>query len=257
MSAADSVDVLDAFRAAALSVTKLYKMSAAAQARSRAEGYQDCLDDLLAFLDKENIGLSDGEGWTIRKWATDRQEPRDTISQTMESEDEVEKPETSASSPQLQRSSSVAPQHTGRTDAPMRDSAPPTFAPTSTQSISPITEDVEIVVPTQDTFTFQSSIPYPSHDTYISLANLDLSDSQSHPSNTTTRQGAAPNTSATTPTISRNARLRNGRPTSKAAINRVAGQKRKVNLAELFDLGSLGHGNGKDVFGGGKRSRHA
>ncbi|KAM7199346.1 hypothetical protein V8F20_005741 [Naviculisporaceae sp. PSN 640] len=259
----DSLDLLDAFKAAALSVTKLYKMSAAAQTRSRAEGYQDCLDDLLAFLDKENIGLSDGEGLTIRKWATDRQEPRDTISQTMESEDEVEKPETSASSPQLQRSSSVAPQPAVRNDTHMRDSAPPTVPSNTTPSISPIVEDVEIVVPSQETFNFQSSIPYPSysslpsHDTYISLANLDLSDSQTHSSNQTTRQGGSPTTTATTPTISRNARLRNGRPASRTALNRVAGQKRKVNLDEIFDLGSLGHGNGKDVFGGGKRSRHA
>ncbi|KAM7221344.1 hypothetical protein V8F06_003312 [Rhypophila decipiens] len=261
MNSADSGDVLDAFRAAALSVTKLYKMSASAQARSRAEGYQDCLDDLLAFLDKENIGLSDGEGWTIRKWATDRQEPRDTISQTMESEDEVEKPDTSASasSPQLQRSSSVAPQPTARIDEHMRDSAPPTVAPapSTTQSTTPIVEDVEIVVPSQDTFNFHSSIPYPSHDPYISLANLDLSDSQTHSSNTSSWQGTTSTPTPNTPTISRNSRLRNGRPSNRTAVNRMAGQKRKVNFAEFFDLDSSGHGNGKDMFGGGKRSRHA
>ena len=57
--------LLQAFKAAALSVTKLYKTAAADQGRTRAEGYQDALDELLAFLDREDIGLSDGEGWRI------------------------------------------------------------------------------------------------------------------------------------------------------------------------------------------------
>ena len=256
MSGADSAELLDAFRAAALSVTKLYKTSTAYQARSRADGYQDCLDDLLAFLDKENIGVSDGEGWRIRKWATDHLEPRDAISP--ESDEEVEKVDTSSSSPQLHRSSSLAPVPTGRTDPQMRESAPPTIIPAAARSTSPIVEDVDIVVPSQDNFTFQSSIAYPSHETYMNLANLDLSDSQAH-SSPTSRQGATTATATTgTPSIVRNTRLRNGRSTSRTTINRVAGQKRKVNLAEIFDLGSLGHGNGKDVFGGGgKRSRHA
>jgi hypothetical protein len=56
--------LLDVFKAAALSVTKLYKTSALAEAKARTDGYQDCIDDLLAFLDKGNIGLSDGEGWS-------------------------------------------------------------------------------------------------------------------------------------------------------------------------------------------------
>ncbi|RAL65399.1 hypothetical protein DID88_000967 [Monilinia fructigena] len=37
------------FKAAALSVTNLYKTAAADQARARAEGYQDALDELLSF----------------------------------------------------------------------------------------------------------------------------------------------------------------------------------------------------------------
>ena len=57
-------ELLSAFKAAALSVTNLYKNAASEQARSRAAGYQDALDDLLSFLDKENLGLGDGEGWS-------------------------------------------------------------------------------------------------------------------------------------------------------------------------------------------------
>ena len=60
------------FKAAALSVTNLYKTATAENARSREAGYQDALDDLLAFLDRENMGLMDGEGWRVRRWATER-----------------------------------------------------------------------------------------------------------------------------------------------------------------------------------------
>ncbi|KKF94944.1 hypothetical protein CFO_g2723 [Ceratocystis platani] len=59
MSVDSPEQLLDAFRAAALSVTKLYKTSASAQNKARLDGYQDCLEDLLAFLDRENIGLGD------------------------------------------------------------------------------------------------------------------------------------------------------------------------------------------------------
>ncbi|UKZ52020.1 hypothetical protein TrVGV298_005787 [Trichoderma virens] len=96
--------LLDVFKAAALSVTKLYKTSAKAEARARADGYQECLDDLLMFLDKENIGLDDGEGWRIRRWATERLDGRDAGHQSAESEDEVDKGERNTS-PEITRAS--------------------------------------------------------------------------------------------------------------------------------------------------------
>lgn len=228
-------DLIDAFKAAALSVTKLYKTSAAAQAKSRADGYQDCLEDILAFLDREGLGTGDGEGSRIRRWVLERVEGRDT-SQTLESEeDEVEKPEV-VSSPELHRTNS-APQLL-RTEVQMKDTEPPTHV---VQDSSPVPDEpAEIVVPSQETFTFQSSLPYPN------LANLDLSDSHTH--NSPSRQ-----TSSSTP---RTARGRAVRPGPRPTLGRGAGQKRKVNLAEIFDLASLN--NGKDVFGnGGKRGRFA
>ncbi|OAP65604.1 hypothetical protein AYL99_01576 [Fonsecaea erecta] len=66
--------LLQAFKSAALSVTNLYKSAAADQNASRQAGYQDALEDLLSFLDKENLGLQDGEGWRVRQWATERYE---------------------------------------------------------------------------------------------------------------------------------------------------------------------------------------
>ncbi|KAM0335875.1 hypothetical protein ACHAQA_000925 [Verticillium albo-atrum] len=242
--------LLDAFKAAALSVTKLYKTSAASQAKARLDGYQDCLDDLLAFLDKENLGVGDGEGWRVRKWATERLDGRESPSQTAESEDEAEKAET-ASSPELTRTASGNPLSTMREDTPhaQTGSAPPTASP------APV-ETTHMTVPSQDTFTFQSSHPYPQ-DAYLNIANLDLSDSRSHDS-------LPPHAASTTSAVPTNraARLRHTGVGSRLSarsgnqLGRGAGSKRKINLGEIFDLGSLGHD--KNMFGGGgKRSRHS
>ncbi|CVK92517.1 hypothetical protein F25303_3160 [Fusarium sp. NRRL 25303] len=220
--------LLDVFKAAALSVTKLYKISAAGQSKARADGYQDCLDDLLQFLDKEGMGLGDGEGWKIRKWATERLDGRESSSLNTESEDEVDKAET-ASSPELTRT--AIPPHPA--NQARTDSAPP--------SIPPVVEQpTPIVVPSQDNFTFQSSHPYPN------IATLDLSDSRPHddvpaPTRPTkTRLAGGPSRSC---------------PRGPGHLVQRAGSKRKLNFEEIFDLGSLG---GKDPFEkGGKRGRHA
>ncbi|ORY68777.1 uncharacterized protein BCR38DRAFT_406675 [Pseudomassariella vexata] len=248
-SANDSPEqLLDIFKTAALSVTKLYKTSAAAQTKARSDGYQDCLDDLLSFLDKQRLGLSDGEGWQIRRWATERLEgSRDA--QTAESEDESDKPET-VSSPELYRSTNTTSTITVRPEPEMRaDSAPPAtiIAQTSpAATVSPVTvpQQPPIVVPTQDNFTFQSSMMYPQ-DSDLNMANLDLSDRNNE--NVIHQPTSQP----------RPRNHRSGqRPRTANHLGRGAGQKRKINFAEIFDLGSIG---GKDMFGsgGGKRSRHA
>lgn len=247
--------LLDAFKAAALSVTKLYKTSASAQAKARQEGYQDCLEELLAFLDRENIGLGDGEGWRIRSWATERLAAgsTDAMVQDRESEDEVEKTDR-CSSPEISRSNSGTHLNsiTERTQSVTLGSSAPKSeevpASTTADSTTVTPTPATIAVPTQDQFTFQSSMSYPDAP---NLATLNLSDSQAHPSATQT----------TTPHFTRQPRGRHnlGRPSARtsaaaAALGRGAGQKRKINFAEIFDLGSLG--NGKDMFGNGKRSRH-
>lgn len=239
-------ELLEAFKAAALSVTKLYKTSASAQAKSRADGYQDCLDDLLSFLDKENIGVQDGEAHKVRKWITERIEGRDGTSPPLESDDEADKSDPPAmSSPQVQRAvpAATVQRLNDKNEVQMRDSSAPPILMAVPVAPNPTVDEVDIVVPSQDTFTFQTSHPYP-HDEALRLANLDLSDSQTTTGNSTTR-------SAT-----RNGRTRTGRAGQRPALGRGAGQKRKLNLAEIFGLGNLDYGNGKDVFGsGGKRGR--
>ncbi|KAK6843581.1 hypothetical protein PG990_004539 [Apiospora arundinis] len=245
--------LMDAFKTAALSVTKLYKTSAAAQTKARSDGYQDCLEDLLAYLEKQNIGLNDGEGRQIRLWVNERYEGRDGPSQSAESEDEVENMKTDAApASDLHRSSSnanlPAPQQTQQQQHPeiRTNSAPP--ASTSDLISQKIAGSVHapappahFMVPTQDNFTFTSSMPYPS-ESDLNIANLDLSDNRS----------TDPANHHLTKQDFRSKPSRSGaRPKAGHVTTKTTG-KRKINLAELFDVG-------KDMFGGnggGKRSRH-
>lgn len=222
--------LLDVFKAAALSVTKLYKTSARAEARARTDGYQECLDDLLTFLDKAHIGLDDGEGWRIRRWATERLDGRDIGLPTVESEDEIDKTDRN-SSPEMTRTS-TEPQ--ASTQSNTRTISPPVTTTTPAAE-----EPTHFVVPTQDTFTFQSSHQYPN------IATLDLSDSKPHDGSSFS---------------SRNTRSRFNGNSSKSLsrsatqLGRGAGTKRRMDFDDFFG-GCLG---GKDPFGNGaKRNRQA
>jgi len=101
--------LLSAFKAAALSVTQLYKTATADQGKARAEGYEDALYELLDFMDKEDIGLGDGEGWRIRRWATEKIDSRDSAQG--DSDDETggkqERGPDRGSSPEIHRSQSA------------------------------------------------------------------------------------------------------------------------------------------------------
>lgn len=268
MSAESPEQLLNAFKAAALSVTRLYKTSAGAQAKARTDGYQDCLDDLLAFLDRESIGLGDGEGWKIRRWATERLEggAREASSQGPESEDDTDKVET-ASSPELQRPTIVTVASYPAVPEMRTDSAPPpstvptATTPSTTTADSAEIDDVPVIsVPTQDTFNFQSSIPYPQEPN-LNLASLDLSDSRTQDGGQQQQQTLL---SSAVPLPGRFSRTRHGGGAARnpgrapARLGKGAGQKRRMgdDLADIFNIGSLGY-NGKDFFGGGKRSKHA
>ncbi|KAF4595332.1 hypothetical protein GQ602_000945 [Ophiocordyceps camponoti-floridani] len=217
--------LLDVFKAAALSVTKLYKTSALNESRARTEGYQECLQDLLMLLDRENLGLRDGEGWTVRAWATERLDGRDPTLQATESEDEVERSDRTTS-PEVARTSSEP-----------QPPAPKSAEPPAASVVTVPEEPARIMVPTQDTFTFQSTHPYPN------IATLDLSDSRLDvPTIQTSRSSKA--------------RMGGSKSSSRTSghLGRGAGTKRRWDLNEFFG-GCL---NGKDPFGGGgKRNRHA
>jgi hypothetical protein len=225
--------LLDVFKAAALSVTKLYKSSVAAETKARSDGYQDCLDDLVAFLDKERQALGTPGLSKLRKWASDRRDGREPTPQSCESEDEAEKPGNARPSEppaETDAGSVTQPQ-------PQPEPAAPAVAPPVASS-SNAPPPPPFIVPTQDTFNFHSDHPYPD------IELLDLSDSRPHagmshhnPRPTRTR----PNKSGLN--------LRASGP-----LGRGAGMKRRMDFDDFFG-GCLG---GKDPFGGGggKRSRH-
>ncbi|CAK7211322.1 hypothetical protein SCUCBS95973_001073 [Sporothrix curviconia] len=346
-------ELLDVFKAAALSVTKLYKTSAAVQSKARIEGYQDCLEDLLTVLEK-----GDADVRTIRRWVVERLDGREPILSTIESEDEVEKTEGNATpEPQLASaaantsgtstsnnsssssssstssnnnsngaaasnsdtamqtevetetemeteadatpspaknsraiaaSTMVAPALTKKSKSKARSAATATATTiTTTTDTAPDTvESAAAHPPNVDQFSFRSSVPYPT-ESFLELANLDLSDRRSAPGsvkdasepassangtstfvfNAPSQTTASAETTSSSPSHTSNSRqfrLRHatGRPAVRNALtarmNRTsAGQKRKLNFDEIFDLASLGYG--KDVFGrgGGKRSRQA
>ncbi|TDZ55063.1 hypothetical protein CTRI78_v005778 [Colletotrichum trifolii] len=237
-------ELVDIFKSAALEVTKLYKKSTALQATARNEGYQDCLDDLLAFLDKEKIGLGDGVGRRIRSWATERLDGREG-SQNAESDDEADKPEATSGSEAVQSSQDAQGDNQMTTDV---------ASPAAVQSIDDEPEVVPVAVPTQDSFTFRSSHPWPpqppQQDAYLNLANLDLSDSR-------TRDGTSPNATGGPRTSRPRHPSTNPRSSSRqgSALGRGAGSKRKINLAELFDIDFTGLDKNKPG-GPPKRNRH-
>ncbi|KAJ9625111.1 hypothetical protein H2203_005066 [Taxawa tesnikishii (nom. ined.)] len=251
-------ELLSAFKAAALSVTSLYKAAHSEQARARAAGYQDALDDILTFLDRENLGLSDGEGWRIRQWATERLDGGASGGGQArgDSDDEEEAEEDKARS--------LSPEATRK---PNRETAPPAPAPQQQErdiasSISSLEEPqprTETRMPQAEAFTFRSAYPYPNnHD------RSDM-DTDSNP-----EVQAVPNTPAdNTPPmrvqlLPRGNRRNNGRPsnrlTTTSSFGSGAGSKRRMPFGDFFDISGLTFDK-KDDFDkggerGGKRGRH-
>ncbi|KAK5731134.1 hypothetical protein LTR15_001072 [Elasticomyces elasticus] len=187
----DQPELLMDFKAAALSVTNLYKSAVSVQAKARAIGYQDALDDLLGFLDKEEMGLMDGEGWRVRRWATERLDEGGVEREGEGSGDEVE-PEvakddapvaaadTRSSSPEAQRKA-VVPRE-GSEDSGRIEPEPPHPAQQQQQ---------QHTMPTAENFTFRSNHAYPNasnHDRERERGTsmeLDPTSQQSHMSSST------------------------------------------------------------------------
>lgn len=242
-------EVLQAFKAAALSVTQLYKSASADVEAARVSGYQDALEDILGFLDQENIGLDDGEGWRVRQWATERLSPSSyAFASDAEDDDREERPRTtsptaSASATSQQKSS----QSTQSQDQRQRQnqSAPP--AESSQSQTQPASADTKsnIPEPSKSQFTFQSSGP--------AMPDIDM----------TSLDPTPPVRVDVLPRAARNGSSRhnalNGRsqtPTfSIGPLGHGSGSKRKQNLGDFFDFGEI---HGKDPFfggGGGKKAR--
>ena len=254
--------LLSAFKAAALSVTTLYKNAATDQARSRAAGYQDALDDLLVFLDRENLGLGDGEGWRVRQWATER------LDGTSLGRTETDEEDDEAAEGEKDRSSSPETVRKGHTQEPQTQEQPQQHEePAHTQAESlPNIEQLQqrqtpvFTVPQTEPFSFRSSHAYPTnHDREMNTDNSSTAgDTPSHSS--MGDNGPSP---VRVELVSRNSRNRHNRMNHNrqtapglASLGSGAGSKRKTPFGDFFDLSGLSFDN-KDGNGrGGKRGRH-
>ncbi|KAI5208227.1 hypothetical protein E4T39_01490 [Aureobasidium subglaciale] len=253
-------ELLSAFKAAALSVTNLYKNAASEQARSRAAGYQDALDDLLSFLDKENLGVGDGEGWRVRRWATERFDGGVSGGRESDDEEEEQEDQVRSSSPEVVRKA-TAPAPAQQAQAQLQQQPQSHSEPVMLNTEPQILRS-DVTVPQADTFTFRSSHAYPpSHPEQ----EVDMDSSN------TNGPVDSPNSSTSNNPVRlevHSRRRNNHNRSNNSSNNRVAslnlsslgsgaGSKRK-NLGDFFDISGLSfNSNGRDGSDrGGKRGRH-
>ena len=234
--------LLQAFKTAALSVTNLYKSAVTDQNNSRAAGYQDALDDLLRFMDSENLGLQDGEGWRVRRWATERYDhtanhPASDMEETKAAttdvgrDDIAEDQEISTGDVRVTDGTTEADQpDRPSTDRQQRhDSAPPVFRFTAGSS-SQGNDDMQVNDETAPQGQAESS-----SQPAIQVQVINRANRTAHRNNT-----------------SRHARPLNRTPSS------VAGAKRKLQqLPDFFDISNINFKDDRDNGPGGKRSRLA
>jgi hypothetical protein len=235
---ASHADVGQSFREAALTVTNLYKSAIAEIDKSHAEGYQEALRDLVGFLDRENLGVGDGEGWKIRQWATERVDGALHGHSNSDSDDEIteEKEEKRArsSSPVVERNST--PEEIRTSEPPhaeivhRSDSAPPIQMEASTA-------ENEMDLP-QTVFQFSSPHAWPSNNGNDS-AGPDMAGRRTFAA---PRRPSRPNRNLQRAAVSNFFSLGNG-----------AGQKRKL-MPDLFNIDGVN--DRRDGQGGGsKRGR--
>ena len=252
--------LLQSFKSAALSVTNLYKSAASEQTAARSAGYQEALEDLLGFLERENIGLGNGEGWRVRQWLAERMERAMPGHTTTDSDDDADDDNKRArsSSPIAEktnhdRKGSVS---SARTTSPSRPgSAPPnvtTFGST-TRLVQP-----EPSPPSRQRqeFTFRSQYSYP-HSSH-----------SSHESDMDTVDPGSVGVPAAVPALrvdvlprhTRSSHRHNGHGsrlssrTSSGVLGSGAGAKRRFPFGDYFDISGIG----RDFPGGPpKRGRYS
>ncbi len=247
--------LLQAFRAAALSVTTLYKTAAADQAQTRHAGYQDAVEDLLSFLDAEQLGFGDGEGWKVRQWATERldQGSNPSVSAAMDTDEEKPEQDRAGSSSPLvgqggEGDSGERPSSGHRQSSPL----------TSTSTTAPSPDPSNTNIPPRTAFTFRSSFVPPQ----LSEIEMSSSEAESHPppSTTSPNRGGTAVRVGVVPRMSRHRHsMNNGKsnPRSLGGLSSLgagAGFKRKIPFSEFFDIKGVWNGqegmNKRGRFGG-------
>ncbi|KAL8955153.1 MAG: hypothetical protein Q9183_006771, partial [Haloplaca sp. 2 TL-2023] len=218
------------------------------------------------FLDKEHLGLSDGEGWKVRRWATERLEGNSTGAAATGSESDDEKgdsekrprsvsplmhykptaPETHASREQQPPKHASPTKNTSTPAIPQNPPQAPTSAPVSNPTMPPM-------------FHFRS--PHPSQDTDMTSSDISPASDPPQPDIISVPPIPTPPPTVRLEVLPRGPRTphrhTNSHPsrhntrsstanTSKRSLGLGAGSKRRIDPSDYFpDL------DGRDGFGGG------
>lgn len=237
--------LLQAFRSAALSVTNLYKSAVTDQNNSRQAGYQEALEDLLSFLDHENLGLQDGEGWRVRQWATERYDGS-AHQQQADSDDERIEAESRQRSASLSRAESPEQART-QSEPPKLESAIRNAPSDDTQSSAAR----NLAFPTPlFRFTGQSSLPSEDMQTDDASSTVDENQNSSTSGGGPLRLEVLNNRTIRTP--HRHNNQRNGPKSNGREFTFTAGTKRKLQFPDFFDISNIGPRDGP---GSSKRGR--
>lgn len=231
--------LLQQFKSAALSVTNLYKNAVYEQSQAKQSGYQEAIEDLLHFLDKENLGLGDGEGWRVRQWATERSDGMGNPPSDDDDHGDVDK-RARSNTPTAVRKEPREPMSARQ---PSRSASPPKDGHVTSHQPTPPQHGNDANAfdkPTVFTFTagptlpqgedvdMQSDNPPPSSQDSFSV--LSRNPRQQHRHNMS--------------------RSNQCTPTREPSVG--LGSKRKLTFPDFFDLSGA---NTRDMFGGGKRGR--
>ncbi|KAF2824894.1 hypothetical protein CC86DRAFT_420256 [Ophiobolus disseminans] len=223
-------DVHQSFRTAALNVTNLYKSALADLDRARSDGYQEALDELLGFLDREKIGMCEGEGGRIRQWAAERLDGALPKQPTSDSDDDdVDDKRARSSSPVMEHNLVEA--------AHRADSAPPLVHMEATSA------DADTAA-LDHVFHFSAPQAYPSSNT--NTTDSAVSDF------TAAARRAFPNPRRTS-TRSSSRTLQRSAAQNLFQLGNGAGQKRRL-MHDFFNV-DTSNDRRDGSSGGGKRGR--
>lgn len=227
-------DTHKAFKDTALAVTNLYRTALADIERSRSDGYQQALEDLLGFLDNENLGVGDGEGWRIRQWATERLDGALPVASTDDTDEETaEEQRARSSSPVVEH---IPEEKQGVDPTPRSDSAPP-----STLDSSGTDTDM---APLPPMFHFVSAQPYPANSN---------ADNSTYDVAAASRRAFPPPRRNSNRSSSRN--LQRTAAQNIVSLGSGAGQKRRL-MSDFFNIDFNHDRRDRDGPGGGsKRGR--
>lgn len=248
-----SSELLQAFKAAALSVTQLYKTAAADEESGRSAhsaGYQEALGDLQRFLDERNIGLDDGEGWQVRQWAVQRSTAI-AIEPDIEAEVDDGKRARSTSPPpgdtvRAERTSSPRPP---TEELARSESMPPASLTSNSESTQ--TPPASVVTQRPDVFHFRSNPAGPS----MQDIEMDRGDHAPTISSAITNSNLNPSAPIRLEVVSkppRSSLIRHTNHNRERQPRSFNGLKRKASYLDYFDVPGT---NDKDGWGGGKRGR--